>query len=515
MREASAALAVGRFSDCMREWNGFFSVVVWQRGRIGFAVDRTRSIPLFYALDGKRVIIADSANWIRQRIGNPSLDPVRKAEFLVAGLVLNDATLCQAVHQIQSGEAISGRFSAPNGRWMLDSVRYRIFKPCGSNTAGYEELLARYDHVLTNSFKRALAVAHGRPILVPLSSGYDSRLLLLMLKRLGAKDITAYSYGPKQEVDCAQRVASNLGVSWRLLDYSQTAWHQAAKDGNFWRYVTEATNLCAIACIQEWLATRQLKLSGDFDSDVVVMPGYAADVPAGSFITMMGRRDRKLLTSRSAFENLLVRNRLSEWPMQRFTKEVRDGILRDVGRSIESLGEVSDWLAAYDSWTHGERLAKFIVNGLRAVESNEWDWWLPFLDDEFLAFWEQVPLEFRLGERLHCDFTDRLYTSMTGVPPPPRQGVAKYSDVEVNVCWATGRQMAVQLLRALYNSQLAKPIRNWRRRQGAILNYCQNPMGWYGVFPEHECVSVMINGASGINSLLCAKYLELVSERTT
>jgi hypothetical protein len=142
-----------------------------------------------------------------------------------------------------------------------------------------------------------------------------------------------------------------------------------------------------------------------------------------------------------------------------FTKKIRDGILRDVGRSIESLGEVSGWFAAYDSWTHAERLPKFIINALRAVESSELDWWLPFLDDEFLAFWERVPLEFRLGERLHCDFTDRLYTSMTGVPPPPRQGVAKYSGVEENVYWATARQMAVEL-RAHFT------IATWRSLSG-------------------------------------------------
>lgn len=510
LKEAASALAGGRFADCMREWNGSFSIVVERDGLVGLAVDRARTMPVFYAMRDGRLIASDNAEWIRQQLGNPPLDPVRKAEFMLAGLVLNDGTLCRDIHQVQSGEAIVAQRPDGASDWDLQAVRYRVFRPDGSGTGDYEEWLKEYDRVLTNCFERAVKVIRGRPVLVPLSGGYDSRLLLLMLMRLGVKDISTYTYGRKiTETGRSREVATALGVPWRLCDYSHVAWRQAAVRHNVWEHMRRATNLASMAIPQEWLAIHEHIDQGLAGSETVVMTGYSADFPAGSFYTSFGERGRAALCSRQALEKILWRNRLGNWRTDAFPKEVLEGVSHELIVSMGEAGGPAGWLGAFETWTHSEWVSKAIANAIRAADFSGCDWCLPFFDDEFLAFWERAPAQFRIGEQLHCDFTDRLYRTMARAEPPARHKSDKYGIPKPQTVWMPARKMAMEALTRLYNSPIGRPLRERRQRKHAKAAYRNHPLGASALLAESEFIAIAARGQA-YNSWRTVKYLEMV-----
>ncbi len=510
LQEAEAALTLGRFAELMREWNGSFSVAVWHNGQIGLAVDRTRTIPIFFAQEEARLIVSDSAEWIRVRLGNPPLDPVRKAEFLLAGLVFNDGTLCRDIFQIQAGEAVVGSCPHGLGDWRLLGVRYRLFRPDGSGEGSFEEWITQYDQVLVNCFERAIKVIRNRPVLVPLSGGYDSRLLLLMLKRLGVKNVAAYTYGRKvTETGRSQEVAAALNVPWRLCDYSAAEWRRAAKDHDVWGFVRKASNLSANAILQEWLAIQQHIEQGFAGPETVVMTGYSADFPAGSFYSSFGERGRNALCSREALENTLWRNRLNNWRMDFFPREVLEGVSRELIKSMGDADVPGGWLGAFETWTQSEWVSKPIANAIRAADMNGCDWCLPFFDDEFLAFWERVPGAYRLGERLHCEYTDRLYSALTGTVPPVRHKTDKYGEPKAATVWMAARESVREALMRIYESPFGGSFRKRRQHKKASAAYRDNPLGVSALISESEFVSIAESGKA-YNNWRAVKYLELV-----
>jgi asparagine synthase (glutamine-hydrolysing) len=81
------------------------------------------------------------------------------------------------------------------------------------------DLLPRLDKILIGIFERLIRRAQGRTIAVPLSGGYDSRLIVLMLKRLGYRNLLAFSYGLlKDEESCISRaMARSLDIQWQFI----------------------------------------------------------------------------------------------------------------------------------------------------------------------------------------------------------------------------------------------------------------------------------------------------------
>ena len=459
VRQASGALVRGELTSLVARWNGFFSIVVWGETRVGLAVDRARSMPLFYSSNHPVMAVSDSAEWVKARIGNPPVDPVSALEFLLAGHVLNDGTLCKGVCQVQSGESVQCDWIPSTQTWNYAASRYRLFRPLGTGELDYHVQLDRYLDTLTLCFSRALRFAGTRQIVVPLSGGYDSRLLLLMLVRLGRKKILAYTYGRSSaEVERSRLIASATGVAWQLCDYSPAAWREAAHGQQFQRYLRDASNLSGVACIQEWLAVRQLRKARLVDSDALFMPGYAADLPAGSFLSYLGPKGRSALRSREAFEEMIWRDRLVGWPRSGIRDDMNSKIASELKRSIDALAPVDSWPQAYDSWLFSETVPKFTVNAVRAFDLQNFDWWLPFFDGDFLSFWEQVPMSFRLGERLHCDCTDRLYQELTGSEPPSRPRIGKYNGAEVDSIASGIRHSARHVARLIYRSPLCSQV---------------------------------------------------------
>ena len=55
----------------------------------------------------------------------------------------------------------------------------------------------------------------------------------------------------------------------------------------------------------------------------------------------------------------------------------------------------------YENWEYSERQCKFVVNGQKAYEFLNFDWFLPLWDSEFVKFWTTIPIELRYKQSLY------------------------------------------------------------------------------------------------------------------
>jgi asparagine synthetase B (glutamine-hydrolysing) len=70
----SAVRTAWRLEELLNRLNGFFVVVHETEDRLFVAVDRARSIPLFYALDSEMLVVSDDARWVREQTQDSDVD---------------------------------------------------------------------------------------------------------------------------------------------------------------------------------------------------------------------------------------------------------------------------------------------------------------------------------------------------------------------------------------------------------------------------------------------------------
>jgi asparagine synthase (glutamine-hydrolysing) len=482
-----------KFRALLDALNGFFAVVHVRGDKLLAAVDIIRSIPLFYGEKDGQLFVGDDARWVRDAVGDSQRDPDAEREFLLVGYVTGRDTLYENVKQVRAGEMISAPH--PGEDSALRSYYFR-HKHGSYSSDGCEDLLRTHDDALLESFRRLAAYANGRKIVVPLSGGYDSRLIAFMLKRLDYRDVLCFTYGIQgnTESEISRSVAEALGFPWELVPYSVERWSAWFASEGRRRYSVFADGLCVVPIHRDWPAIEELVRRGLAPRDSVVCAGYAADLPAGSFS--------------AAYPSLYVsKNLLSGHVLLRYVHCLyclRRPSAGDAEFARERAGQVVpagphlDTADLFEEWFTLEKVAKFVVNAVRAYEHFDLDWWLPFFDRSFIGFWLSVPPPSRFGQALYRRHVDSIGLEL-GVSPLPSK--------------KTGLgPMAKALVRDLVigtpsweRRQLAR-----RRRLGAAARrraYRADPIALWGMVDD-KTFAAGYTGIETVYSFLAERLLE-------
>ncbi|GAA3904739.1 hypothetical protein GCM10022228_13680 [Halomonas cibimaris] len=387
------ALTLNAFSQALTELNGFYAVVQQQPGKLFAAVDHIRSIPLFYGQRDATVFLSDEAEWVRQQVGDEVMDDLAREEFQLTGYVTGPDTLFPNVKQLQAGEClmITEHSNAPT----VETQRYYRFlhtEPQDYDKALLEDQL---DRIAVASIQRLIDHADGRQIVVPLSGGYDSRLIVSLLKRLGYENILTFTYGVpgNKESRYSKRVADALGLRWHFVEYSNELWRQAWESEARWQYQKWGSGWTSVAVVQDWLAVKIMKEKSVIDSDAVFVPGHGGFV-AGSHIPDAAFTGEALDLDDVC--HALFQGHYNLAPADLFTTQVSSWKTR-IKEKAEATEIKTAWqyADAYEKWEWQERQAKFICNSVRVYEFFGYDWWMPLWDKEFVDFWQDVPLALR------------------------------------------------------------------------------------------------------------------------
>ncbi len=393
--------------------NGFYALI-WQQCNVTYAaVDHVRSIPLFYGLKDQQFYLSDDADWVREKIGNIEMDPIAKEEFLLAGYVTGRDTLYPDVKQLQAGEflVINNEGLAPN----IHTERYYRF--LHTEPKSYDEplLRQRLEDVTLKAAQRLIEHAAGRQLVLPLSGGYDSRLIATMLKRLGYKNVLCFTYGVpgNKEAIYSKKVAESLGFDWAFVEYSASHWKLAWRTVEAEQYRRMASNHVSLPHAQDWLAIRELLSTGQITSSSVIVPGHSGDFVAGSHIPKFVFKSAK--HSEESLHQTLVDQHLSNAPkngMKLAEEKVMSERLSDRIRIPFDSSDVG-FANLYELWDWQERQAKYIVNSVRVYDQFGLGWWMPLWDREFVKFWHDVPLTLRKERAWFNSWIDEQYNLLS------------------------------------------------------------------------------------------------------
>jgi hypothetical protein len=244
--------------DQWQDFEGPFiaAVVDLGRRRLSLANDRLGLVPLYYGHRPGQFLFAPEAKGVLLEPGRtPSLNPAGVSSYLTAGYCVGDLTLFEDVHALEPCTLVSIDLST------LHVDRRRLWRlvyepaPELRRRASAEEALAA-----------AIIDAHGDirlesppGIVVMLSGGWDSRVMLAALDRVGDGTVRAESRGarddvPGSDVVLARELAREFGVPFH---FRRTTTETFLEHGRAWCQMSELVNCGWYSEIAESLTCRE------------------------------------------------------------------------------------------------------------------------------------------------------------------------------------------------------------------------------------------------------------------
>ncbi|WP_410508286.1 asparagine synthase-related protein [Methanosarcina hadiensis] len=389
--------------DFLKELNGEFAFIAETENIIFCAVDKTRSVPLFYIKTKNSFIVSDSACYLKEKT-NQRLNEEKAAEFMVTGYVTGNETLFDDIKQVRNGEFLIYQKNEKR----LESYCYFKFLHGDFYESPETGLIEMLDQILVNVFSRLIESTSrlGKRLVVPLSGGLDSRIIVAMLKRLGASDVTCVSYGRKgsRESEISKHVAEALGYEWLFVEYTAKKWHECynSKEADLFR--EWAGNLSSLPHMQDYPAVKELKTQGKVPENSVFVPGHTG---YGTYIPDSMSFDSEACMAAS------LKKHYNLWP---YGQELEKIFKQRISKSISEL-EIKDdetFANAIEYFDSNERQPKFIYNSVRVYEFFGYEWRIPLCDTELIEFFLRVPLKYRRNCNLYkkyageCLFSGKL-----------------------------------------------------------------------------------------------------------
>jgi asparagine synthase (glutamine-hydrolysing) len=379
------------FGQVISSLNGIFSVVIKLQNSTLLATDITRAFPLFYTKVKETYIVTDNAVLLQKNL-KLQMSEKSKKEFLCTGFVTGSKTLLTGLHQVQSAEVVeinnSGVHQFEYWTYATKDLTNKDFRKLQLN------LLSIYERLI----KRLIKMANGKTIVIPLSGGYDSRLVLALLVKYGYKKVHCFTYGVSTsfEISIAERVTKRLGINLTTINYSNTFIDEHFNKSEIFDYIRYGSNFVSLSHVQDFLAVKYLNLNNLIPEDAIFVPGHSGDIFAGTHLSV-------LINGLSKPE--LVKQEITK---KHFT--LNEGCKGDINYYNESYLPFS----SMEAWSWKERQAKFIVNSLRIYEYFNYQFALPLWDSELASFFKKIPLKLK-NRNKYQDYKieNNLYDSVT------------------------------------------------------------------------------------------------------
>lgn len=272
---------------------------------------------------------------------------------------------------------------------------------------------------MDNAFEEArshlLKALDGRPILLPLTSGKDSRLIASWLKRSGYPEVHTFSYGAHPRIADnvrAEEVARRLGFTHEFIptlpqNLPPTGY---TKDPEVIPYLKYISGASSGYYFQEYQAAK--KLSQEWKSrDAVVLPGHIADVLFGFCVT-----DPKILHITPPSLPKIAQQILGrESGHRKLSKQEWDRLLAMTVKQLEQSlheEECSDAVHLFQYYFLRHQEARYFLNSMQSWRYFGMNIWLPYADRSLINLGLRFPGKHLFGKKLYEQYTRKQFQDL-------------------------------------------------------------------------------------------------------
>lgn len=189
---------------------GHYAVILHKDGETEIVVDGFGGFLVFY--DAARRIASSSFLAIASVLDRVTLGTQSACEYVFNGVVSGNATVFDEVLLAPVSSTIAV------GKERLEILAHRLPTPTAVSAEPFEAMVEHSMQQLDRYFA-AVAASFGDRVTCALSGGYDSRLILALLRRHGISP-RVYVYGPPgdRDVELARAIAEGEGFALEIVD---------------------------------------------------------------------------------------------------------------------------------------------------------------------------------------------------------------------------------------------------------------------------------------------------------
>tara|TARA_Y100000034_G_scaffold134927_1_gene204844 strand:+ start:12430 stop:14010 length:1581 start_codon:yes stop_codon:yes gene_type:complete len=372
--------------DQLQELNGIYALV-FQLGKFTIlANDTTRAFPLFYAFQNGECIVSDEVQAIKNETGYEEFDTLSDIEFLASNHTHGKKTLLKNIFQLRSSE-----FLIFEGDAIIKSGFSFQYSKYTSDWSSLSRFKKSMTSVFENSFERLAQSLHEKTPVLPLSGGYDSRIIASFLKELGFENTICYTYGRSDgfEIETSKKVAEKLDFEWHFIPYTKELIEESLEDPEFHSYLDFASNFNSMPNLQEYYAVKYLKEHQLIPDNSVFIPGYAGDI-------LFGSEYRKYNPLKESITDAIIAYKFDNHPL---TDNNKLKLKREIDITLQEyqLSNKTSDFSVFDDYNFRERIAKYIFNSSHFYSFFGFEFRFPFWDLEILQFFSLVPENWKQG----------------------------------------------------------------------------------------------------------------------
>lgn len=398
-----------------RKWTGNFSITFETPDTLYAIVDQKRSFPILVNFEKCEI---HSQRITKENLRSFEIDYEQFKSFYFSGYTLGDRTMAKNILSIPAGHI----YIINKKTKKIKRKKYFSFFPSNKNRSDeqLDDYLHKFDRCYRQVFGQLIENANGRPIVIPLSAGYDSRLVLLYLKKLKYDNIQTFSYGNRDfwELDFAKRVAEKSKVRWyryTCTPSDRRLFYQPSVQNFYWA----SFNLEQVPQMNDYYAIDHLITSRVISRDSVIVNGQSGDfidgghLPDYSFTTgrtqdLMQAIKVKHFSLWKCFGDSKIETSFLKKQLEIFVDELSSHIRKNPN-------------GFYEQFEYLHRQTKFVVNGQRVYDHFKLDWELPFWDPKIMEFWMDVPIDLRFDRRLTKYVAQKLdMNGLFSIPTKPK-----------------------------------------------------------------------------------------------
>jgi len=332
----------------------------------------------------------------------------------MSGFSIGNKTIIDGLYSLKAGELVI--FESDNHEYFQYHKYYSDIR-----NESYDYFLEDLYSKTLNAFKKLVKSVGDRQVVVPLSAGNDSRLVVSVLKSLGVKNVLCYSYGTKNnfEAKIAKIVAEKLGFNWCFIPLSHKSETRFYNSDEYRSYLDYAETYSSVPYVQSLSSIKYLKSTGLLDDNAIFVNGNSGDFISGSHITGMFESGIDLHDKEDRKDNILnalIKKHFSLWGYLKTTENIsviKSKLWKELQRDFGDLAAQSDKKdhLFYEQSELVDRQSSYVITGQKAYEFYGYEWRLPLWDSELLSFFVSLPAEYKVKQKLYNDMLKKYNIS--------------------------------------------------------------------------------------------------------
>ena len=386
--------------------DGHYGLIYQNKNIAIISVDKISSIPIYYLHDKNKKIFYVYSNSLNssKKTELKKINDISTSVFSMSGYTIGSETLLSGVKLLEPGKFIYQK----DNKLRIES--FFLYEPWNIIIDEKPRLKIELQKIILRNIGNLINSVNNRPIVIPLSGGIDSRLIASVVRFLGYKNVYCFSYGSKNnfESKVSESIAKKLNFKWFFVE------HTIANQKNFFTsslvsdYEQYADNFSSVPYHQDLFSINYLKKKKLIPANSVIVNGNSGDFISGNHLpsAFLQKMDYQKTDSERLEEilNFYIEKHYSLWKDLKSNKSIND-IKRKLIDSLKTVNYRFDHPenshGIYEFLEFRDRQCKYVVNGQRIYEFLGYDWRLPLWNNDFIDFFENIPLRFKLNQNLY------------------------------------------------------------------------------------------------------------------